>query len=88
MSMIASQITGVLIVTQPSVQAQIKGNFIAPRHWPFWGEFTCDWWIPCKKRASNAENFPFDHVIMNHVLQCIDVLLGYVELKYVLKLGT
>ena len=28
------------------VQAQIKENIKAPRHWPLWGEFTCDRWIP------------------------------------------
>ena len=43
------------LYTQPFVQAQIKENIKAPRHWPLWGEFTGDWWIPCT-RASNAEN--------------------------------
>ena len=28
------------------IQAQVKGNIKAPRHWPLWGEFTGDWWIP------------------------------------------
>ena len=27
------------------VQAQIKENIQAPRHWPLWGEFAGDWWI-------------------------------------------
>ena len=31
---------------QPSIQAQIKENIKAPRHWPFLGEFTSDRWIP------------------------------------------
>ena len=31
---------------QPFVQAQIKENIKAPRHWPLWGEFTGDRWIP------------------------------------------
>ena len=42
-------------LTQPSIQAQIKENIKAPRHWPLWGEFTGDRWTP-RTRASNAEN--------------------------------
>ena len=30
-------------------------NIKAPRHWPLWGEFTGDRWIP-RTKASNAEN--------------------------------
>ena len=30
-------------------KAQIKENIKAPRHWPLWGEFTCDRWIPGTK---------------------------------------
>ena len=37
------------------IQGQIKENIKAPRHWPLWGEFTGDWWIPAQM-ASNAEN--------------------------------
>ena len=33
------------LFTHPFIQAQIKENIEAPRHWPLWGEFT-----------SNAEN--------------------------------
>ena len=36
------------LFTQPFVQAQIKQNFKAPRHWPL-EEFTGDWWIPLTK---------------------------------------
>ena len=43
------------LFTQPFVQAKIKENIKAPRHWPLCGEFTGDRWIP-RKRASNAEN--------------------------------
>ena len=38
------------LFTQPFIQAQIKGNIKAPRHWPLCGEFTGDtekvsiWW--------------------------------------------
>ena len=35
--------------TQWFVQAQIKENITAPRHWPLWGEFTADRWIPHTK---------------------------------------
>ena len=42
------------LFTQPCVQAQIKENIKASRHWPLWGEFTGDWWI-LPQRASNAE---------------------------------
>ena len=30
-------------------KAQIKENIKAPRHWPLWGEFTGDRWIPRTK---------------------------------------
>ena len=33
------------LFTQLFIQAQIKENIKAPRHWPLWGEFTGDWWI-------------------------------------------
>ena len=42
---------------QMFVQAQIKENIKAPRHWPLWGEFTVD---------RNAEKFPFDDIILDH----------------------
>ena len=51
------------LFTQPFIQAQIKENIKALRHWPLWGEFTDDRWIP-PQRASDAEMFPFDDVIM------------------------
>ena len=45
----ASQITSSSLFTQPFIQAQIKENVKAPRHWPLWGEFTGDRWIPRTK---------------------------------------
>ena len=42
--------------TQLLVQAHIKENIKAPRHWPLCGEFIGEWWIP-RTKASNAENF-------------------------------
>ena len=44
-----SQISGVSIVYSTGVQAQIKKNIKAPSHWPLWGEFTGDRWIPHTK---------------------------------------
>ena len=31
---------------KPFIQAQIEENIKAPRHWPLYGEFTDDRWIP------------------------------------------
>ena len=38
MSVMVSQIISVSIFTQPFVQARIKENIKAPRHWPLWEE--------------------------------------------------
>ena len=46
MSAMASQITGVSIVAQSFVQAQIKEHIKAPRHWPLFEEPNADLWIP------------------------------------------
>ena len=37
------------LFTQPFIQVQIKENIKAPLHWPLWGEFTGDRWIPRTK---------------------------------------
>ena len=34
------------VFTQAFIQAQMKENIKAPRHWPLCGEFTGDRWIP------------------------------------------
>ena len=39
-----------LLFTQRFIQAQIKENIKAPRHWSLWGAFAGDWWIPRTKR--------------------------------------
>ena len=44
MSAMASRLFAYLFV-----QAQIKENNQAPRHWPLWGESTGDRWIPLTK---------------------------------------
>ena len=41
------------LFTQAFIQAQIKENIKAPRHWPLWGEFACE--FPAQ-RTSNKEN--------------------------------
>ena len=41
------------LFTEPFIQAQMKENIKAPRHWPLCGEFTGE--LPAQ-RASNAEN--------------------------------
>ena len=37
------------LFTQPFIQAQMKENLKAPRHWPLCGEVTGDQLIPCTK---------------------------------------
>ena len=37
------------LFTQPFVQTHIKESIKAPCHWPLWGEFTGDRWIPRTK---------------------------------------
>ena len=53
------------LFTQPFIQAQIKENIKALRHWPLCGEFTGDRWIPRTKGQERGKKFPFDDVIMN-----------------------
>ena len=54
--------------TKPFLQAQIKENIIAPRHWPLWGEFSGDRWIPRTKGPVMRKMFSFDDVIMGLIL--------------------
>ena len=46
---IATQITCLTIVYTIVYSNEIKENIKAPRHWPLWGEFTGDRWIPRTK---------------------------------------
>ena len=57
MSTVASQIISLTIV----IQAWVKENIKAPRHWPLCGEFTGEF---STQRASNGEMLQFDDVIM------------------------
>ena len=43
--------------TQVFIQAQIKENIQAPRHWPLWCEFTGDRWIPRTKGQYRGKCF-------------------------------
>ena len=66
MSAMASQISW--LFTQLFIQAQIKENIKAPRHWPLCGEFTGE--FPAQ-RASNAENISIwwrHHVALSNKL--------------------
>ena len=47
------------LFAQPFVHAQIKENIKAPRHWPLWGEFTGDRWIPRTKGKLRRKCFQF-----------------------------
>ena len=55
MSVMASQITGVLMFTQPFAQVLSKENIKTPHHWPLWGGSTVTGGFPSQK-ASNVEN--------------------------------
>ena len=55
MGAMASQLSILMIVYSIVIQAQIKENIKAPRHWPLCGEFTDGRWI-LAQMASNAEN--------------------------------
>ena len=57
------------VFAQPFIQAQIKENIKAPRHWPVCGEFTGDRWIPrTRGRPLTRKILPFDDVIMHPVI--------------------
>ena len=47
------KLPGSPLYAQLLVQAHIKENIKAPRHWPLWGEFTGEL---SAQKASNAEN--------------------------------
>ena len=76
MCAVASQIAASPSFTQPRIQAQIKENIKAPRHWHLCGEFTGDRWIHRRKgHAVTRKMFPFDDVFMfpwqEHAWCCI-----------------
>ena len=76
------------LFAQPFVQAPIRENIKAPRHWPLWGEFTSDRWIPLTQRASYAETVSiwWSHhgkswVAWNTLLMIINVILQHRQLS-------
>ena len=78
MGVMASQITSLTIVSQPFIQAQIKKNIKALRHWPLsvTGEFPA-------QMASNAENVSIwwrHHVNsdITHIIPCFGHFAKYV----------
>ena len=75
------------LFTQAFIQAQMKENIKAPRHWPLWGEFTGDLWI--HKGSVTRKMFPFDDVIMQtyapRVLRFRHASLGHNGLKSGIK---
>ena len=46
-----------LLFTQPFIQAEIKENIKAPRHWPLCGDFTGDRWNPRAKGQLRGKCF-------------------------------
>ena len=63
MTTMASQITSLTVVYSTVYSDADQENTKAPRHWPLCGEFTGTGEFPAQ-RASYAEMFPFDDVIM------------------------
>ena len=66
------------LFTQSFVQAQIKENIKAVRHWPLWGEFTGDRWIPRTKVQWRGKCF---HLMTSSCIQWVTVGVGYPGLK-------
>ena len=57
MGAMAFQITSLMIVYSTFIQAQIKENIKALRHWSLWGGFTGDRWIPRTKDQQHGKCF-------------------------------
>ena len=49
MSVMVSNSPASPLFTQLFIQVHIKKDIKALHHWPLWGEFTGDWWIPRTK---------------------------------------
>ena len=57
MSAMASQITSLTIVYSSVYSGTDQRNVKTPRHWPLWGEFTVDRWIPRPKGQLRGKCF-------------------------------
>ena len=55
------------LFTQPFIRGQINENIKAPRHWPLWGEFTKDRWIPRTNGPVTPKMLPFDGVTIRYL---------------------
>ena len=75
MSGMASQITSLAIVGWNFIQAQIKGNMKAPRHWPLCGDSPVTGESPAQ-RASDAELSCF-HLMTSSWNVCLWVRLPH-----------
>ena len=72
MGTMASQITSLTIVYSTVYSVADQENIKAPRHWPLWGEFSVDRWIPrTNDQSLNAENVS---ILLRH--QVIDKACG------------
>ena len=69
MGAMASEISSLTIVYSTFIQAQVKENINAPRHWPLCGEFTVTdhrWPVNSPHKGPvTRKRFPFDDVIMD-----------------------
>ena len=70
------------LFTHPFVQAQIKENIKAPRHWPSWGNSPVTSEFPAKGTVTR-KMFPFDDAIMKtfsiiYICSQINTLLSIV----------
>ena len=63
MGAMASQITSVSIVYSTLCSGVNQRKYEASRHWPLWGEFTGDWWIPLAMGPWHGKCLRFDGVI-------------------------
>ena len=96
MSVMASQITGISMVGQPFVQAQIKENIKTLHHWLLWGEFTSDplmenvsiWWrhhanagSVVLKETINPTKQPDDMIKALMHVTCRALSMVYAELE-------
>ena len=61
------------LFSEPFIQAEIKENIKAPRHWPLCGEVTGTGEFHAQM-ASNTENVPFDDIIMKIFQAFLNVL--------------
>ena len=62
-----SHITSLTIVYWSVYSGVDKKNIKAPCHWPLWGEFTDDWWIPRTNGQKRGKCFHFMTSSWNYI---------------------